>query len=261
METNLNRFLAELATEINNLDSRISLIHFGSSVGRNFQNNMDIDILLLSTQDYCPIGFRNKLNNMKASILSGKNVTGFRIEAPVIHQKINKFILAKSSRAINFVPKYIFGPYSPCIVQGSDMNVFLHFKGPVTEEQFSMFCSEFPFHGMSIIYNSKVFQGEFNRQSFDCREMLTVSEFNCFLNSLKTRAIASSTGFTILKCIRKLVQNYLIMNGVYKIAQNDIIRIAQQEFLVDINPERQPDELKEQFLKIFHSIQTKFNYV
>ena len=206
---NIKYLLDEINSSLKRFDKSLSMIWFGSSLEQLLGNVIDIDLLLLSQTSYFPDKIPLYVTELKKNLQRGNNVQGY----PLANVEIAKIFDAAIQRQrfitnSDIVPKFIFGPLNDLKITSGKTQIFLHIKGPLTEDEFSLFCQELPFHGAALLKKHKVISGEFNCRAFGDKISISLPALKQFNEGLLKRAEFSDSAFEIKKCIRKLALNY-----------------------------------------------------
>jgi len=249
----LDHFIEELAGEIKQADPGVSVIRFGSSLTKAVENNLDVDILLLTQQNYFDGDFERTVDILRSTMLQGGNSSEMVMGSGNIRDRVIAYIEKIKSPIFNFIPVFVFGPYLQKPFHDHRINVFLHFKGPVTENQFFFFCTRFPFHGRSIIYNSKLLLGNFDCYGFDAR-IPDQKDMILFAGALQKRVEISTETAEICKCIKKLAQNYYIMQGIFQLNERELNRRINLDFAIILDAHYSLNELKLSFAHLHNQV-------
>jgi len=222
-QENVTKLLLMLGNSYQVVDKSISLIHFGSTVNKIDSLPLDIDILVLSENEY--VDKKSKIKKMRKGLLNGKAFSGFRTHYPKIEKITSEIILNQHFFSkVDIIPKFVFGPFKYDATKKKD-RIYLHFKGPLTTEEFLFFFNQLPFHGISIIENGYPIIGSlpFKKRLSNFRVSIDLlREFN---KGLYLRVRESSNPHDIKKCIKKLIMNLDIYNRYSLTANNELSHI------------------------------------
>jgi hypothetical protein len=230
----INGFVNELANRLILLDNSISVIRFGSSLNYLAEGGLDIDILLLSKKSYFNKEMYSNIESLKQNLIDGQNVVGYPMANKKIEEVFANYIQSQSVfENSTIIPKFILGPFIIENVNQGNSHIYLHVKGPITEDEFCFFCKELPFHGYSILANHKVVSGEFDTKLFFRGINLTGEKLKLFNLGLKKRVEKSRSLTEIRKCYKKILLNYNIYNqsSTGLMQQNQIEQIKNIECL------------------------------
>lgn len=252
-KSSVRSWLKSFADCIAAYDVSMSVVQFGSSINNVESEQLDLDILILTDTDYYNGNFVDNLENLRSGLLAGKIHKGFAPERLEIERIALEFVAVNRFENADVSLQFAFGPITyQYNLRGR--KIYLHCKGPITKEQFILFCQRFPFHGSSIISDSTVIHGQFDKKSFMDHIEVTVDELEAFNDGLRIRVLNSSTPHDIKKCIRKLLLNLKVYNAASTIlpihipAQFDGKKLMGEENLL---------LLKEQFFNLYDSVTNK----
>lgn len=203
-------FLLRLADKLANYHKSLIITQFGSSTYKEIKNGMDIDLLVLSENDYAGDSFQKDIQQLKQSLLAGKQRSSLNISNSGINDIIADECKKERENGILIIPRLTIGPINTSIVNKDLLNVFLHIKGPLTHYQFIEFCKYFPFHAGSIISNYLPIYGVFHAEKFLSEITINIDELQLWVNSLKQRVTFAMTNTQIEKVWKKLIQNVLV---------------------------------------------------
>jgi len=88
--------------------------------------------------------------------------------------------------------------------------LYLHFKGPLSQAELSLFCKYMPFHAASILESATLVRGTFDRRRLLNGRGIDASELKLWIGSLIARSQRYSEPDEQLRCIRKLVLLYAV---------------------------------------------------
>lgn len=214
----LNNFFCDLANHLRTFDETLSLIRFGSSLNYLSEENLDLDVLLLSKKKYFTQDIKSIINKLRINLIAGENVKGYRLENNNLSSLIEHFIKnQKYLHNCSIYPKFIFGPLKSFSSAKNESNVFLHFKGPMTIEDYNFFCESLPFHGYSIWQNHQVISQNFDSGLLHNCVALSKDSLMQFNKGLKNRVNQANSVFEVNKCIKKLLLNYSIYLSYIKV--------------------------------------------
>jgi hypothetical protein len=231
-QDDINSLLIKMGVELKKSDPSISVVRFGSSQHYIPVNNIDIDILLLTNRDYFGETINDSIKALREDLLNGCAAVGFSTAVPMIDKIVENVLSETNTTQINFIPQFIFGPFIYGENSSHHLNVYLHFKGPLNNNQLLMFCNEMPFHAYSLIQNHKIISGSVDLSVHKNSIILDKKTLNDFNRGLKKRIENSANKIDMIKCIRKLLLNHKIF-------------IKQEENLDCINIEKENLESKD----------------
>jgi hypothetical protein len=215
----INSLLTKIGVELRKIDPSIEIIRFGSSLQQLSNDNIDVDILLLSLIDYLHESINDSIKTLKEKLVRGEAISGFDTNVPMISDVVKGVIFSETcADGIHFIPKFVFGPFAYDADRLNGLNVYLHIKGPLIYSQFLMFCEEMPLHAWSLIENHTMILGSGSIVVFKPLIKLDEKSLELFNEGLRIRVENSTDNFDIIKCIKKLILNCRIFYG-----NNDII--------------------------------------
>ncbi|MDB5006273.1 MAG: hypothetical protein JWP45_666 [Mucilaginibacter sp.] len=214
-QDSINSLLINVGERIKAFDQSITIIRFGSSLDRLQSNYLDIDILLLSDEDYLGETVGESIRCLRERLILGNATQGFDTQVREIVNTVHSELKScDKSEAINYMPKFIFGPMPYDSNDADKINVYLHFKGPLNTVQFEMFCKEMPLHAYSLIHNHGTIFGSLDVRNFERSLILNNEILDLFNAGLEIRVNQSNNTSDIIKCIRKLILNYRASKGI-----------------------------------------------
>lgn len=244
-------FLKGLSTALINSGVDLGVVQFGSSiVQRQFSNGLDIDLMLLSSSDCYKGNFSRHLSELKRQMVFGEFSEGFKVQDIGLAEVVAKYVDNQQLANINFIPCFVFGPIGTPLSNDKSHNVYLHFKGPITPNQFVEFSNLFPFHARSILNSSKKLAGQFDHQLIELQEKCLEKDFRLFSDALAVRVTLSEKPIEIRKCLRKLMQNLSILNGGDFPVSTSIIDLLYDRFGMQINDQQDTLELQNLFFEL-----------
>lgn len=178
---------------------------FGSFRERRHPYPRDIDILLLDAGKVKLRSFELSLARLRSRLLSGDRDAGFPLHAGPLRGVVRSYITNYGATTFRPVPQFIFGPYHSAETFGAVRKVHLHFKGPITEQQLTLFCRIMPFHALSVIKSAEVLAGQFDAGKFLPLIHLDSVELQRWSDSLAIRSRRYDDVAELEKCISKLL--------------------------------------------------------
>ncbi len=200
----LNKFLKSIAHQIRKSFKGSNVIWFGSTLNPKNVDIHDIDIMIIIKGEKKSKDFEIKLKSLRNQILYHDFAEGFKIHnenlAHIINQQIANFGFK------NLMLKQVFGPImEPYSDTKESKNCYMHIKGPISEEEFKLFCIYFPFHAKSIINNHNQLYGDVNIKEFERYIYFSEDELTLWAKSLKRRFDNFQFLFQKKKCLNKIV--------------------------------------------------------
>lgn len=217
-----------------------SIIRFGSSIYGKINKVMDIDILILTKRTSVYSDFKNQLLGLRKSLLDGQATSGFDADILPLKAYISESVTTRKIKGYIPVPVFKVGPFQLNKINDG-YTVYLHFKGPITIDQFSSYCIYFPLHAMAIIHNHKILVGEFNVKFFNSFIDINKEEFTQWCIAIKKRINSSASKIAAIKAYRKLALQYSLFKG-YPISHDPIL-FANIKMLLAINEDIYPEDL------------------
>ena len=249
--TDIASFLKGLSLALINRGVDLSVVQFGSSiVQQQFSNGLDIDLMLLSSSDCYQGNFNYHLCKLSQRMVSGEFSEGFKVQDQRIVEVVANYLASHQVPNINFIPRFVFGPIATPPSIDQSYNVYLHFKGPITPVQFLAFSNSFPFHARSILNSSKKLAGQFDHQLIELEDISLEDDFKVLSDALAIRVTRSANSIEIKKCLRKLLQNLSILNGVVFSAGVDIFELLFDQYNISISDRQDIHELKNAFFDL-----------
>ena len=176
------------------VDHNVALIQFGSSLRRIDSNIEDIDLLLLTEIDCNVATFEAVTDLLRRRLLRGIIRGEMELKSGRFGLLTNRFL--EQQRIVNdvsLIPKFVLGPIHH---DSSDSitRIYLHFKGPLTANQFLYFCKKFPLHSNSMLNNSKTILGRFRKTMYLHASVATQGDIVGFNSGLARRAPVATAG-------------------------------------------------------------------
>lgn len=198
---------------------------FGSSARKKYMSNMDIDLLIINKSNIVRENFETSLKKMHYSLTSNEVPYSFCTFDHSVYVSI-KDVVEKNQKydSYNVIPKFIFGPLKTMSKKRQDIT--LHIKGPISDNEFILFCHYFPFHAKSIIYNHISFNSNHRLSCHGQFIEITETDYALWVNSLNSRVERSEDILEIQKCLSKLIYIYLVFNGIYRFDNKVIENLA-----------------------------------
>lgn len=213
----LDKYVLGLANAICLVDSAMMFIRFGSSLQMLRSNKIDVDILLLKNDKENEEYILHNISELKKKLFSGDSIQGFKTDCPQLELKVQEYIDSHVELLqAKVYPRFIIGPLNNAELAIENIHVpevYLHFKGPLSHEEFSFFCAHLPFHANSILQQSRVIIGSFPKSYFQKSVKMTKEEFDKFNAGLKKRVDWASSVTEVDKCINKILQNIQAFYG------------------------------------------------
>lgn len=239
-----------------------SITQFGSSIYGKTSPVMDIDIMILCQDTSCYNNFESQLISLKEKLLDGTDDCGFGPEPGSIINHISECILASKVNETTAIPMFKIGPLV-MVKSNSKYTIYFHFKGPISEDEFAIFCKHFPFHARSIIHNHIIIKGSLEADKFNSLIQIEKVDLEVWNQALKKRIVKTSSESMAIKCLKKLTIQYLIYKGFY--SNNPGIAFNQLKDSLGItndiifNRLSSLEDIKDTFSKIYINIATQEN--